>query len=493
MRIAVGALLFEGNAISPSRCGFEAFSGNYLYFGNEVLNKLRGGGVEVSGAIETFNQADASIVPLLATHGGSGGAVSRDIWESLRDELVRRLDGHELDGVYLALHGAMICEGADHPEIEILQRVRAKVGNIPVVISCDLHADITPELVKLCDAIVGYQHYPHDDAFETGARAAGLLLKILEPGSSVRMHMSKLAMLVSPTTASTKSRTAMQGIYKACRAIESLPGVLAVSVFPLTPWVDRPQGGTAFVIVEDGESDVGRHLTALERMAWAARKSFHPKLWSVEQAVTETRDMPAKPIILSEVADAVGAGAPGDSVYVLRELLTAELNDSFLVQVFDARAATAAQTAGIGSVLRLEIGQSVDNQYLRPVELEVEVVSLHEGRFKYSGGIMGGIESTVGTAAVLRSGNATILVTSRPAYEYGDEQYTAMGLDPRQFKYVVVKNPMNYRQAFSWAPALYAVDSPASARADLTKVQWSHCERPFFPMDDQDAPIYRVG
>lgn len=491
MKVAVGALLFEGNAFSLSRCGLEAFSGNYLLRGEEVVSGLRDGDVELSGAIETFTQAGVEMSPLIATHGGCGGAVTADAWGSLRDDLVNRIPPAGIDGIYLALHGGMICEGVDHPEVELLKRIRDRVGDVPIVISYDLHADITPELVAVCDGIVGYQQYPHDDAFETGVRGAGILLKILQPNSQVQLHMSKLAMLVSPTTASTKLKTAMRKVYKACRAIESLPGVLSVSVFPLTPWADRAQGGTAFVVNTYGNTDPSEHLESLSKLAWSLRHEFQPRLTTVPEALDETRSLAAKPVILSEMSDAVGAGGTGDSAFVLRELIDSNISEPFLVQVLDPAAVSAARDVGAGGHLRVRVGQTVDDRFSKPVELDAEVVSVHDGKFTYSGGIMSGIASTVGDSAVLRSGSATVLVTSRPAYEYGDEQYTAMGLNLKSFKYVVVKNPMNYRQTYSWAPALYALDTPGAACADLTKPNWQHCKRPFFPLDDQDDPIFR--
>lgn len=104
---------------------------------------------------------------------------------------------------------------------------------------------------------------------------------------------------------------------------------------------------------------------------------------------------------------------------------------------------------------------------------------------------MSGVTSTTGRSAVLRSKNVTILITSRSAYEYADEQYAAAGLNVRDFRYVVVKNPMNYRQAYAWAPATFALDTPGAGRSNLRELPWRHCVRPFYPMDDSAEPLYR--
>src|SRR5690606_9307587 len=237
---------------SLARTSLAEFRQNYLHEGDAILSGLRGGDVEVSGALQVLQAQGAELVPLIATHGGCGGQVTRECFETLKEKLLARLRGHAVDGVFLALHGAMICEQTDDAEAELLEAVRALVGAVPIVITCDLHAHITPRLLALCDAIVGYQQYPHDDPFETGGRAAGILVRAVAGGARPVMAMQKLAMLVSPTAAGTRERTPMRAMYKAARAIEALPGVLALSYFPSTPWAEREEGGTAFVLVTDG-------------------------------------------------------------------------------------------------------------------------------------------------------------------------------------------------------------------------------------------------
>src|SRR5690606_10898595 len=149
MRIAIGGLLFEGNTFSLARTSLAEFRQNYLHEGDAILSGLRGGDVEVSGALQVLQAQGAELVPLIATHGGCGGQVTRECFETLKEKLLARLRGHAVDGVFLALHGAMICEQTDDAEAELLEAVRALVGAVPIVITCDLHAHITPRLLAL--------------------------------------------------------------------------------------------------------------------------------------------------------------------------------------------------------------------------------------------------------------------------------------------------------------------------------------------------------
>lgn len=491
MRVAVGALLFEGNSFSLSRAGIEAFENNYLERGQDVLSKLRGGGVEVSGALSVFDKAGSEIVPLIASHGGCGGAVRRRVFEQLRDELVAPLAHGPIDGIYLALHGAMACEETDHPEVELLRMVRAAVGDIPIVVSLDLHANVTPDLVALCTAIVCYQQYPHDDAFETGIRGARLLLHALA-GRPLRMAYRKLAMLISPTTGGTRLSPAMRAIYRECRALEGVPGVLAASYFMLTPWLERRDGGSGFVlVVDDPAIDAGALADALIAKLWAARHAFVPKLTTVEAAVAETIGAEAKPIILSEMSDAVGAGAGGDSVYAVRQFLALDTGATLLAQVVDPEVVAQTAQSPLGAELTVAVGNKIENRYGPPIVLKARVMRFFNGAFTYSGGLMSGVRASIGNSVVLQADKLMLLVSTYPSYEYADEQYQAAGLDPRQFKFVLVKNPMNFQQTYAWAPKLFALDTPGAAAADLARLDWTLCERPFFPLDDGPQPCMR--
>ncbi|WP_433850767.1 M81 family metallopeptidase [Brucella pseudogrignonensis] len=491
MRIAIGALLFEGNSFALGRVGIEAFQNNYLFRGSELIDRLRIGNVEMSGAISVLEKFGAEVIPLIATHGGCGGAVLRQTFEELLSEMLAPLNGPAPDGIYLALHGAMACDETEHPEVELLTKIRELVGDIPIVISLDLHANVTPELLKKCDAIVCYQQYPHDDTFETGIRGAGLLLKILTSGQRPKMEYRKLAMLISPTMGGTRLSPVMNNIYKECRALEAIPGVLSSSYFMLTPWLETPDGGSGFILVTEPSLDTSSVLESLCKRLWAHRHDLVPHLTPLAEAVKETVASLEMPVILSEMSDAVGAGAAGDSVYALRQYIELCLEQSLLAQVVDPSVVRLARLQPVGSDIAVELGNKVENRYGGPVHLHARIERFHDGKFTYSGGLMGGIEATVGDSVVLSVGQIKLLVTSHPAYEYADEQFRAAGLDVRHFKYVIVKNPMNYQQSFSWAPKLYALDTPGAACADLTRLEWNVAERPFFPLDDSDDPILR--
>src|ERR1017187_10052733 len=252
-RIAIGGISFEGNSLSPQRANRDQFEKKYLKTGSEILTDLAGTNTEHAGAIAVLRLRDAEIVPLLAAHGIAGGQVTRECWQELKTELLSRLrDVAPVDGVYLALHGAMLCEGVDDPEGQLLEEVRSIVGKRPIVASYDLHAHVTQKMIKSADITLAYQLYPHDDTFEVGQRSAGLLLRTIDGEINPVTSMCKVTAIVPPQKMRTKGDTPMVALYRLARSYEAESGALAVSYVATQPWLNVPELGYSSIAVTNG-------------------------------------------------------------------------------------------------------------------------------------------------------------------------------------------------------------------------------------------------
>ena len=112
--------------------------------------------------------------------------------------------------------------------------------------------------------------------------------------------------------------------------------------------------------------------------------------------------------------------------------------------------------------------------------------SLHDGRFRYSGGIWDGVEGEMGPTAVLAIGAVRVLVTSHATYDWADEQWRAAGIDPRQTKLVVAKNPMNFHNVYDGvAAAFHVLDTPGPTPATIRNHPLRRMPRPYFPVDEE--------
>jgi microcystin degradation protein MlrC len=492
-RIAVGGLLFEGNTLSRVRTELVDFQNKYLVVGDAMIGALANTNVEIAGAISAISAAGWSVAPLIATHGGAGGRVTAECYTELKALLLDGLrSAGAIDGVYLALHGAMICEGEDDAEGDILRAVRAIIGDIPLSISCDLHAHITPRMVDACSIIVGYQHYPHDDTFETGARAAGLLVRAVKGEIKPTMSMRKVAMLSAPFSHGTREPGPMRQLYRWRCGVESSGRALALSYFPVQPWLDFEDTGFAAVAVTDDQLDAAADLALeLAELAWAKRHEFEAAGVEAKAALEEGLATEGQPIILSDASDCVGAGAAGDSARMLQSYLQSGIDAPLLVHVVDPEIAGLAWSAGVGAAISGYLGNKIDPSYGAPLPIDGMVTHLFEGDFTYAGGLMGGVRASMGKSAVIAVKSAVVVVSSYSAYEYADEHFRAAGQDVRNFKFVIVKNPMNFKQAYASAPKRVLVNLPGPSTSQLRNVDWRRVQRPCFPLDDQDAPIFR--
>ncbi len=493
MRIGIGALLFEGNSFSVGRTGKCDFANNYLCVGKEIF-ALSESGVEVAGALALLRSVNGEAVPLLATHGGSGGCVKAEAYASLKEGMIDRLrEELPLDGIYLALHGAMLVEGLEDPEGDILKSVRKIVGReIPLIISCDMHANVTQPMVELSDAIIGYQHYPHDDAFETGMRSAGLLVRMVRDGLRPEMAVRKIAAVFPPVRQGTKEPGVMRDLFCQARGWEESAELIAASYFSAQPWLDVPDVGFTAVCISSGQSGRAQALAdEMVRSVWEQRHSFDVATLSVNAALREGSRVEGGPVVLVELADCVGAGATGDSAQVLAGYLSEGMDASLAIQIVDPPTVANAISVGVGGVFEAQLGNKLGAGYGPPVEATARVVRIVDGSFVYSGGLMSGIQASMGKSAVLETSGATILATSSSAYEYADEQFRAAGIDLRNYKFVVVKNPMNFKQAFNYAPRCILLNTCGPATPELVSLPWKRLSRPCFPIDDQVKPVFR--
>lgn len=498
-RIAFGGLLFEGNTLSPVRNGIETFRSNPFAAGGDIFARFAGTTTEAAGAISVLEVAGARPVPLLYTHGGAGGRVTRAAWRELSGDLLARLAAAlPVDGVYLALHGAMLVEphdgwDGDDPEGVLLDQVRALVGDAPVAISLDMHAHVTMRMLAAADIIVGYQLYPHDDGHETGQRATGLMLRTLAGEIRPRIGFCKLPMILQAQKQRTRGATPMREMYRLARALEAAGTVLSASYFPVQPWMDVEDLGVAGLAITDADqAGADDAAIAIARAFWDRREAFEVATTNLAEAIRAGLAGDGGFVVLADVGDCVGGGARGDSAVVLRALLDLAPGATAALTIVDPDAARAAHEAGEGAAIAVALGNRSVAEHGAPVPVQATVRRLIDGHFTYTGGLMGGASASMGRSAWLSVGPIDVVVASNPTYEYGDEQFRAAGFDPRARRFVVVKNPMNYQQAFADASAMFVLDAPGPTTSALATIAIPRARgnRPFWPFQRDFVPEF---
>lgn len=488
MRIAVAEIKQEANTFSPVLTTLDTFESEHLLEGDEILDVLAGTNTEVRGFAERAQAEGAEIVPLIAASAVSSGPWTADCYFHLRDRLLCRLrDAGPVDGLFMALHGAMVADvpGGEDASGLLLREARRVVGDIPLVATLDLHADVTRQMAETATALIGYRTWPHVDQAERGQEAAGLLVQTLHGRLKPVTALSKLRMVLQVENGQTTSGP-MSTLVKQARAFEAQGECLNASVFLVHPPLDLPEHGCAITIVGDGDREHAQRLAdQLGREMWNLRHEFDVELVSIDEAIDRAIRAAGKPVVLADPADSTGSGAPGDSTAILERLLEREIACRALLPIVDEDAVKTARNAGLGATVRLSLGGKLDPIYGRPIDLEASVEWLGSPSFRFTGPVYTGVEVQMGSVAVLRVRDTHILVSEQALWTIDPGLYRAVGLEPVDAQIVVVKSPNTFRAAYG--PIAYdmiVVDAPGLSTPNLHELPFRRLPRPFYPFDE---------
>src|SRR5579872_2786842 len=339
MRIALAEIAQETDSFSPMVADLTDFEALGLYFGDEILERMRNVG-PIGGFLQVASEQrePVELLPIVRAWAGAGGTITARTLDGLTERLVSGLKGVlPLDAVFLALHGAAASEQEDDVEGHILEAVRNVVGDsLPVVVSLDHHANITQHMVQHADVLIGHETQPHDPV-ATGRKTARVLFRMLKGEVHPTMAWRKIPM-ITPQDQFLTSGGPMQEWFDLAREMERRPGVIDVSPYPMHPWLDVAEGGWAVVVHTNNDRELAESLVVeMASKAWSLRDRF----WvsdrvapaeAVGQAIAAASGL----IILSDTGDSVYGGAPGDSTCLLRELLKQDVTCRALVPIVDA-------------------------------------------------------------------------------------------------------------------------------------------------------------
>jgi microcystin degradation protein MlrC len=481
IRILVNECKQEISSFNPVLSHYDDFA---VHFGGDIIDANKGVQSEMSGALSVFaSRPDVEVVPGFSARAiTSTGTMASVDFDRMAGEFLEAIqNAGDIDAIYYSLHGALASETELDPEGYLLAETRKIVGEtMPIVISMDLHGIVTDRILQHVDALTLYHTYPHVDFYETGERAARLLLRIIDgevKPVSVRVRIPALVRgyeLITET-----------GMFGACvrRTIafeNSLDG-LSGGMFIGNPFTDVPELCSNVYLCADNDPDrAEREAIDIARQFWGMREHLQQPLTTLKESVQVAMNARGR-VVLVDAADATSSGASGDSNAVLRALLEAGYSKSVLIPIVDRPVAEEAFKAGVGESIRTKIGGSLDRRFT-PLEMEFRVRMLSDGHFRNEshGSFWDG-----GRTAVLQSGNYTIVATSRPVSLYDRSLFLAHGQDPSVFAATVVKSPHCQPQFFAdGAEALINIDAPGSTSANLKSLGHTVCPRPIFPLDD---------
>lgn len=487
MRVAIGSLLQETNTFSPQATRREHFQ---ITRGEALLEAARHEKTEVHGFLDVLKKEGIDAVPLIGGWAVSYGRIEQDHFQSLVDDLLEALrESGKVDGVLLALHGAWAAQGIDSADGYVLQKVRQLVGqNVPIVVSLDLHASLARSMWTSADALVGYRTCPHVDTCETGQRAAKIMVSMLKQNVHPTMAVRKLP-LITQAEEMISDRGVFKKILQYTQAMEEREGVISASIFPCQPWLDVEEMGWSSVVVTDHNDQQAETLAdELADVLWQHRHDFVVDIPSVNDALDEAMRIEGGPVTLGEGADGTMGGSPGDSLHILAGIFEKNLDHlPTAAVVADPQAVAQAIAAGVGQVVTLNVGGTLNPTYANTLTITGVVKLISNGEFRYKGGCYTGRLVQMGRAVVLTVNQVNLLIAERSMPTTDPEMYRSHGIEPCDMKFVLCKSPLSFRMDYEpISVAVMSVDSPGCCRADITQLPFKRIPRPMFPFDDID-------
>lgn len=486
-RVGLLGIYHETNTFIESATTLADFRDGYWLESGRIRDEYQGANHEISGLIEVIDSApDMELVPIFYAMATPGGLITRDCYEQLLDRMMQLLDeAGPLDACLVAPHGAGVAEGYPDMDGHWLWSLRQKLGaKVPIIGTLDPHANVSQAMIDATDGLIAYATNPHVDQKQTGVAAAWLLVRAL------RGEISPMQLLVKPPVAISieqqfTSHQPCLGLYAFAQELKQLHGLVSVSVLLGFPYADVYEMGSGFIVIADhsqspvAASQATEAACKLSDFLMDHKQAFNGKKSDIEAVLKGLKNHP-RPILLLDMGDNIGGGAPGDSTLILEHLEAGGFS-GFFICLYDPESVAQCRRVDAGVFTSLSLGGK------NGFQTDVEVIALYDGHFTEDTPRHGGfVHYDMGPTAVVRtlSGN-TVMLTTKRTPPYSLRQLTAFGLDPHGFRGIVAKGVNAPIAAYGEVcPSIIQVDTPGVTQADMTLFEYKNRKVPLFPFEE---------
>ena len=491
-RIVIAALRHETNTFSPVATPLTAFfdrfsaSGTGILSGDTALESFEDTGVPFAAFVKAARARKAEVIVPLYANANPSAPTDRQSFDTMTAAIVAAVaDG--CDAVLLDLHGAMVVEGIDDAEGELLLRIRSVAPDVPLGVALDFHSNLSSGFFEAADVVTGYRTYPHVDTFETGERAASTLFEWIDGGAKPQLVYRRVPMLTHMNCQSP-AREPMKTVMDRAIAAEATGEVSNASVFGGFPLADVPEAGLFVAVVADEASAAERVADELADLAWKRREAFVYQSEPLSETIAHAKTLGEFPVVLAEHGNNCGAGGSVDTMHVYREIMNQALDGVIAGPVWDPEAVAQLIGYGVGESVSIAIGGKTDlpaiNQRGEPLQMEGRVRCITDGRFVVTGPMFNGVEISMGRTVVLDTGAMQLVVSEKRVEPFDLGVFTHCGLDPRAAHYVLLHSRQHFRAGFEPVAAhILLVSGPGVCTSDYDMLPFTRLTRPIYPLD----------
>ncbi|WML51336.1 M81 family metallopeptidase [Neobacillus sp. PS3-12] len=487
-RVGIAFFYHESHSFSPMKTEIEQFRNEGYFIGNEIYDAYLGTKTEVSGFLDVLKQEkDVEIVPLICAAAIPSGVVSTEAYSIIENQMLESIkQAGRLDGLLLALHGAMVVEDIFDPEEHLLGNIRKLIGpNVPIATTLDMHANLSEKMIHHTPLHFGFKTYPHVDMYDQGVRASKALMKQLKEGVTYYASFEKLPMM-PPSINMRTAEGPMHKMIERAKQAEEDEGVYNVSVFGGFPYSDIPIAGASILVVSLAPQKGKEIAKKMASLFWSLREEFIIHLPSVKEGLDLALSIEdVKPVVLADISDNPLSCGSGDTTELLREMVKLNIPDTLFGGLYDPESIEACRKAGAGKKVWLSLGGKVSPEFGEPVQVEATVVAISDGIFHNSGPFNQHLKVDLKGAAHIRVGRMDILLIGRPMSANDPEMFRHIGLEPSTKKILALKAKNHFRAAFEpLVGRIIYVDAPGVASNRLTTFTYRYIPRPIWPLDD---------
>lgn len=481
MKLFAASLSTETNTFSPIPTGLKSFmitrKGNYSTFppfADSVVPFWKKMAAERGW--ETVESLLAGAEP--------AGRTLKAVYEQYRDEIIADLkEAMPVDLVLLDLHGAMVAEGYDDCEGDLIAAVRQVVGPfVPIGVELDLHCHITPLMVEQATVIITYKEYPHTDIFDRAVElfnvTADAAMGKVKP--VMALYDCRMIGLYYPT------QEPMKSYVERIKQLEKEPGVLSVSLGHGFPWGDVEEVGTKTLVVTD--NDPGKATSLAERLGqelYAMRDRAIPTFHTIDSGLDAALAIPESPVVIADVSDNPGGGAPGDATFVLKRMLERDITNAAIGCIYDPISVAMCFDAGVGATFEMRVGGKMGRMSGEPLDLMVTVTGLKAQAVQHFGIEPNQVTMPMGDCAAVQVAGIDIVLYSLRGQTFSPEVFTNVGIDPMQRHILIVKSTQHFYARFSQiaAKVLY-IAPPGTTAPDFKGIPYQVASKDRYPMVD---------
>lgn len=487
MRVFSASLATETNTFASLPTGMQAFQDTCFFPPGEHPDALTFFAGPLWAARRRAKQDGWTLIEGLVAAAMPAGITTRETYETLRDQILEQLtQAMPVDVVALGLHGAMVADGYDDCEGDLLVRVRRIVGpNVAVGATLDPHGHISEQMIAASNLLISWKEYPHTDIKERGVE----LIDLLE--AQARRRISLRSAMVDCEMISTIFTTQEPGLSIVTRMkdLEQRPGILSVSLNHGFPYGDVPDMGTKVMVYADGDAALA--LDAARELADAIigmRGVLSVDYLDIDTALDQALAFEAQPVVIADGADNAGGGAMSDSTFFLRRMIERGITSAALGPLWDPCVVDTAFSAGIGARLRVRLGGKSGPLSGDPLDVEVIVKGLC--RNHAMSGLSVGEHFNFGDATLLDVAGIDVAVVSKRGQAVAMDMFTGLGGNLRDKRIIVVKSSQHFYADYSKiaGKVLYS-KSPGTVTLDLDTLDFRKIRKPKWPLTSQAPKV----